>query len=219
MQHACGIDDNIVLPVIDESLDTVEYNDNISSIASRDILPECRIDGLIARDVLDAGSKLGFVLVQEGSERFVKAVVVPEVEDTDVPHVDFGRCVVVCQEVEEVCRLLVFPIVDVDDCVRLEPGAHIAEFAFHDTNGPEEGVVVVDLVDRVSPAITDAHTGQSCASGSDEGLIFQDLSRQVRNVVAGKRLACDVKRAVLQTGELVVEVVEEVNEVVSGLLC
>lgn len=156
MQNSWIVNDYIILAVVNENLNLSKSIDNIACIASRDIISEGSVDSLVSRDIIDCSAKFCFISIEKCCKRLVKTIVVPEIENADVAHIHFGSCIVICDEVKVVGRILIFTIIYVDDGMSLEPCADISELFLYDSYRPEIRIVIVDLIYRVSPAITNA---------------------------------------------------------------
>jgi hypothetical protein len=103
------------------------------------------------------------------------------------------------------------------DGVGLEPSAGVPELVGDDAHAVEVGIVVVDLVLRVGPPVSNRHSFEDNARVSQEGVVIQDFISEGGDVVSGKRFARDVKGTFLEGRPLLVEVGEEVEEVVGRL--
>lgn len=80
----------------------------------------------------------------------------------------------------------IFFLVDVDHALRLDPGAYISVLVADDSDGVEQGVVEVDLVDGIDPAIADGHSLQHYLGGCLEGVVHDNGPREGWNVVPRK---------------------------------
>lgn len=133
LKHPSSIDNNIILPIINKHSHILQSRINISRIAFGNILPKSSIHCLIAGDELYIGSECCFVCVQKRYEGLVHAIVVTEIENAYVTHVCFGGCVVVCQEIEVICGLLVILTIDTHNGVTLEPSTGVSELLGDDS--------------------------------------------------------------------------------------
>jgi hypothetical protein len=227
LQHTGCIDYEIILTVVDEHLDMSEHDDDIRCIAFADIGLEAVIDLLAARDIIDiAGyTQFAFVCLKEVSEGFVTVGILSEVVVVHAAEVFGFHVVVVGEEVEVVGALSrgggyigVLAFEEVDHALSLEPGAGVSEFIADNAGGVEEGVKVVELVDRVNPAVPDGHTGQLHTSSIHPSCVHDDAACEGRNVVSREGLPSDVERVGLQTRPFFVEVIHEVYEVFAGFV-
>lgn len=128
------INNNIILSIVNKNFDSSQTLDNIVCITDCDIVSECCVHFVVAGNELHCRSEYGFVVVHEFGEGFVQAVVVTEIEDAYVTEIHLGGCVVVCDEVEVFGRLFVVSLVNVANCVCLEPCANFSEFPGNDSN-------------------------------------------------------------------------------------
>lgn len=96
----------------------------------------------------------------------------------------------------------------------LEPRAGISEFVRDDSHTVEIGIVVVDLVGRISPPISNSNPLQGDIRRPQESIVVEDLGSKGRDVMSSEGLASNVERTGLEGRPLVVEIVEEVQQVI-----
>lgn len=224
VQYSCRIDHEIVLSVIDQDSSPAEGIDDIASIGTHDITLEGIVDIVTARhEVYILGdSEVIATVVEEGGEGGIVLAVLPEVESTHSAPIFVTGVVIVGDEVEEGCGLyrkegyvLVVTESDVLDGFGLEPCAGISEFIGDNTHTVQVGIIVVDLVSRISPTITDCDTLQCDISSLKEGIVVEDLGSEGRDVMSGEGLTSNVEGTGLKRRPLVVEIAEEVQQVIS----
>ena len=87
-----------------------------------------------------------------------------------------------------------------------------------DSHARKVRIVVIHLVQGISPAIAYSDTCQMNAMSFDEGFVFQNLSCQTGNIVTSKRLPGDIERRLFQSRPGLVKVIHEVDEMVGGLI-
>ena len=107
---------------------------------------------------------------------------------------------------------------DVLDGPGLEPRAGVSKFVGDDSHAVQVRVVEVDLVVRIGPAVANSNSFEDYARLSEEGVVGDDLAAECWDVVPCEGLARDVERTLLEGRPRLVEVGEEVEQVVSGLL-
>lgn len=159
LEDTCCIDDYVILAVVDQDLGGVQHDCDIGGDTSGYILTKSSVDVVVTGQVVDSYAKLGFVLVQKLSKRFVEAIIVPEIEHTDISEVGLRSGIIIGQEVKIISSFLIITIVDVKNSISLEPSADISEFALHYSHRPKIRIIVVNLVYWISPAVTDTYTG------------------------------------------------------------
>ena len=114
--------------------------------------------------------------------------------------------------------VLVVAIIHIDHGVGLEPCAHVSHLALNHTHWPQVRIVEVDLVHWVSPSIADTDTFQLDLCWGSPGLVDDYFSGESGDVMAAEGLAGDIQWGFLEHGPGFVEVVQEVEQVVSGLV-
>lgn len=83
------------------------------------------------------------------------------------------------------------------DSLGLEPGAGISEFVGNHSYAVEIGVILVDLVVRISPAITDCNSLKNNFGLVQKGFVVDDSLSEGRDVVSCEGLSCDVEWTLL----------------------
>ena len=114
--------------------------------------------------------------------------------------------------------VFVVTIVHVDNGVSLEPCAYVSELAVNNTDRPQERIIEVDLVHWVSPAVTNAEAFQLNSSRLGPGFVDDDFSGEGWHIVTTERFTSNVQRSLLESGPCFVEIIEEVQQMVSSLM-
>lgn len=109
-------------------------------------------------------------------------------------------------------------IVHVDHSVGLEPCTDVSELAFNDAHWPEEWVIEIDLIDWVSPSVTNADTFKFDASCLLPGFVDYDFSGEGWYVMTAEWLASDIKWGFLEGWPGFVEIIKEVEQMVGSLM-
>lgn len=191
LQHSGCIHYKIVLAVVDEYAYVPEHDYHIRCVAFGDVSFETVVDLFAAWDVVNSGrySYFGSIALQKLGKRFVSVCVLSEIVVVHASEVFVLHFIVVGEEVEELCGLGVVLVEDVDDAFGLEPVAGVSELVADNACTVEEGVVVVELVGGVGPAVADGNPFELF-----EGAVKDELASKGGDVVAGKGLTGDVER-------------------------
>ena len=99
--------------------------------------------------------------VQEFSKRFINSIIISEIKNTDVSHVKFWSSIVVGEEIEVICGILIVAIVNINDGVCLIPCTNISELMRNNSHRRQIGIIVVDLIYWIGPSISNTYTLQS----------------------------------------------------------
>lgn len=110
---------------------------------------------------------------------------------------------------------LIVALVDADNGVGLVPVASVPEFVANNTNRPQIAIVVIDLIDRVSPAIANRYTLEI----ESQRTVIKNFLCQAGNVMSCKGLTSDIKWIWFELRPSSIEHVEEVYEVIGCLIC
>ena len=153
-----------------------EYLYDIRCITSGNIRTKCSINFIISRDILQISTKLSFIIVQEFNEALIQTIIISEIENTDISKVYLRGCIIVCDEIEVVCCVLIFSLIDVHDGMGLEPCAYVSEFTFNYSYWPKIRIIIIYLIYWVSPSISNADTCQSKPCSSDKTLVSDNFS-------------------------------------------
>ena len=105
LKDTWGINNNIILSIINQDLNIPKCSNNITSIRSTDIISKWCINTIISWDEINFCTKDLFVVLQYFGEWFVKTIIVTEVEHGNSTEICVRSCVVVCYEVEIGCCL------------------------------------------------------------------------------------------------------------------
>lgn len=105
------------------------------------------------------------------------------------------------------------------DSSGLEPCAGIPELVGNDTYTVEVGIVEVYLTVGISPSVPDRHSLEVNPRRTHEGVVVNQFTTKGRDVVTCEGLSRDVEWTSLESRPLAVEVEEEVDEVISSLIC
>ena len=103
------------------------------------------------------------------------------------------------------------------NCFSLEPSAGISELVGDDSNAVEIGIIVIDLVLRISPSVANGNAFKHDLGGTEEGVVIENFAGEGRNVVPSKRLSGDIERTLLEGRPLAVQIVKEVEKMVCSL--
>lgn len=101
------------------------------------------------------------------------------------------------------------------DSLGLEPGAGVSEFVGNHSYAVEIGVILVDLVVRISPAITDSNTFKNDFGLVQKGFVVDDSLSEGRDIVSCEGLSCNIEWTLLQSWPLFVEVGKEVEQMIT----
>jgi hypothetical protein len=103
------------------------------------------------------------------------------------------------------------------DGLSLEPCEGVSELIGDYAYAVEVRVVLIDLIVRVSPSVTNSDSLQVAASLLDERAVLLEFQGKSRDIVSCKGLSSNVKRAGFESWPLDVEVVEEVEQMITCL--
>lgn len=99
---------------------------------------------------------------------------------------------------------------DVLDGSGLEPRAGVSKFVGDYSHAVEVGVVEVDLVVGIGPAVSNRHSFEDYACLPKEGVVADDLTSECWDVVPREGLSRDVEGTLLERRPLLVEIGEKV---------
>lgn len=103
------------------------------------------------------------------------------------------------------------------DCLGLEPSACLSKFVGNNSNTVKIRIILINLVIRISPSISNCYSFQNNLSLIQKCLVVDNSLRKSRNVVSCKRFSCNVKGTLFQSRPLLIKIVEEIQQMFRSL--
>lgn len=102
VEHACSIDHEVILPVVDQHSGPAERVDDVTSVGSHDVGLEGVVDIVRSRNIVDVlgNAQFSATIVEHSDKSLISLAVLPEIVRTHPSPELVSRVIVICHEIE-----------------------------------------------------------------------------------------------------------------------
>lgn len=102
VEHACSIDHEVILAVVDQHSGPAERVDDVASVGSHDVGLEGVVDIVRPRNIVDVlgNAQISATIVEHSHKSLISLAVLPEIVGTHSSPELVSRVIVICHEIE-----------------------------------------------------------------------------------------------------------------------